>query len=338
LVDFDRVLLNTRKTVKIRLENLREVMCEWWYLNPNPPASVSAGPDKKKEVEFFSVFPLGGTLQPGQRQTIDVMFSPNADKAFQHKLLFRCTQNLKQFPLLVKGQGINNLSELLPENLKLGPVLPYDTSAISSFEIRNPMEHPIEIYSLDFDKQYNEEEEILKRIDNFGPNGSNEPIYQSYRKAGGEFWPAIKQADEIKLKQESLRGMIKKFEDQLNALVTEETALAEYQKEKAQREANAAAMEPDAAAEAAAKLPELVEPERDQEAISEERNRLTNDKGEIESQLADLAADSLEVKLPPALKDEKKLNVILIGPQGCGKTVAANYMAQEHQRCVIRMD
>jgi len=40
-----------------------------------------------------------------------------------------------------------------------------------------------------------------------------------------------------------------------------------------------------------------------------------------------LAADSLEVKLPPALKDEKKLNVLMIGPQGCGKTVAANYMA-----------
>jgi len=65
----------------------------------------------------------------------------------------------------------------VPENLKLGPVLPYDTSAISSFEIRNPMEHPIEIYSLDFDKQYLEEEEILKRIDNFGANGSNDPIF-----------------------------------------------------------------------------------------------------------------------------------------------------------------
>ena len=48
--------------------------------------------------------------------------------------------------------------------------------------------------------------------------------------------------------------------------------------------------------------------------------------------------DNLEVKLPPALKDENKLNVILLGPSGCGKTVAANYMAQEHQRAIIRMD
>ena len=37
--------------------------------------------------------------------------------------------------------------------------------------------------------------------------------------------------------------------------------------------------------------------------------------------------DNLEVKLPPALKEENKLNVILLGPSGCGKTVASNYMA-----------
>jgi ATP-dependent protease Clp ATPase subunit len=86
-------------------------------------------------------------------------------------------------------------------------------------------------------------------------------------------------------------------------------------------------MDAEAAADAATKLPELKEPERDQEAISEERNRLTNLKGEIEAQLTDLEADNLEVKLPPALKEEKKLNVLLIGPPGCGKTVAANYMA-----------
>lgn len=32
------------------------------------------------------------------------------------------------------------------------------------------------------------------------------------------------------------------------------------------------------------------------------------------------------------------MNVFLIGPDQCGKTTAANYMAQEHQRCVIRLD
>ena len=57
---------------------------------------------------------------------------------------------------------------------------------------------------------------------------------------------------------------------------------------------------------------------------------MTNQKGEIESRLTSLQMDVIEVKLPPALKEENKLNVILLGPSGCGKTVAANFMAQEH--------
>ena len=72
----------------------------------------------------------------------------------------------------------------MPENLKLGPVLPYQHTAIESFIIKNPMEHPIELYSTDFDKQDLEEEEILKRMDNFAPNGPNEPIFMPFRHAG----------------------------------------------------------------------------------------------------------------------------------------------------------
>lgn len=34
-------------------------------------------------------------------------------------------------------------------------------------EMKNPMEQAIEVYSVDFDKSYVEEEEILKRMDNF---------------------------------------------------------------------------------------------------------------------------------------------------------------------------
>lgn len=79
-LDFERVAVNTRKTVKIRLENLREVNCEWWYYNPAPVAQPTDG--KNKIVENFSVFPLSGSLMPGQRTSIDVMFIPNSDKPF----------------------------------------------------------------------------------------------------------------------------------------------------------------------------------------------------------------------------------------------------------------
>jgi polynucleotide 5'-kinase involved in rRNA processing len=84
--------------------------------------------------------------------------------------------------------------------------------------------------------------------------------------------------------------------------------------------------------------PELLEPEKTQEEISETRNNLTTSKGDLESKLAEMLTDALEIKMPPALKDEKKLNVILIGPESCGRSTAANFLAQEHQRSLIRID
>mmetsp|Transcript_8825 Transcript_8825/g.8173 ORF Transcript_8825/g.8173 Transcript_8825/m.8173 type:complete len:170 (+) Transcript_8825:2114-2623(+) len=163
-LDFMKVCVNTRKTVKIRFENLKEVPCDWWYYF-KPEISTAA--TVAKEGERFTVFPQSGTLLPGQKQTVDVMFIPNSDKPFAQKLTFKCKDNSKQFILNAKGQGIYYSVELTPELVKLGPVLPYDQNAIQAIELRNPMEQPIEVYSLDFDKKYIEEEEILKRLENF---------------------------------------------------------------------------------------------------------------------------------------------------------------------------
>ena len=59
---------------------------------------------------------------------------------------------------------------------------------------------------------------------------------------------------------------------------------------------------------------------------------LTNLLGELDGQLREMENDQIEVKMPPALKEEKKLNVIMLGPVSSGRTTAANYLAQEQQR------
>lgn len=169
----------------------------------------------------------------------------------------------------MKGQGIHYQLEMVPETIKLGPVLPYDRSAIQEFEIRNPMDQPIEVYSLDFDRQYYEEEEILKRLDNFAPNGSGEPLFLSLRRPGAEFWPAIKQQDETKRKIEAIKAEIKAVEAQLAENDAAEERLAAYAREKEHREANPKD-------ENGEDWPELEEPEVSQEQVSERRNTLTN--------------------------------------------------------------
>ena len=95
------------------------------------------------------------------------MFTPNVDKQFVQKINFKCKDNSKIFIINAKGQGVNFQVDFVPDTVKMGPVLPYSTAAIACIEMRNPMEVPIEVYSLDFDKQYIEEEEILKRLEQF---------------------------------------------------------------------------------------------------------------------------------------------------------------------------
>ena len=73
-------------------------------------------------------------------------------------------------------------------------------------------------------------------------------------------------------------------------------------------------------------------------SLQSEGDGLARKIGELEGKLAEMLTDQLEVKMPPALKEEKKLNVILLGPESSGRTTAATFLAQEQQRCLIRLD
>jgi hypothetical protein len=75
-LDFGKVCVQTRKTIKIRFENQKEVACAWKYAAGADAATAS------KEGERFQIMPQAGTLLPGQRQSVDVMFTPNSDKPF----------------------------------------------------------------------------------------------------------------------------------------------------------------------------------------------------------------------------------------------------------------
>lgn len=61
-LDFLKVVVGTRRTIKIRLENHKEVPCDWQYFYK---PDVSASKEGKEAGERFQVFPVAGTLLPG---------------------------------------------------------------------------------------------------------------------------------------------------------------------------------------------------------------------------------------------------------------------------------
>lgn len=77
---------------------------------------------------------------------------------------------------------------------------------------------------------------------------------------------------------------------------------------------------------------------KDEHPDEDKKTALTNQKASVEQQLAELETEGAEAKMPAAVKEKDKLNLVLIGPAGCGKTSVANFLQQEHQRQVVRLD
>jgi hydrocephalus-inducing protein len=75
--------------------------------------------------------------------------------------MINIVENHKPFYLSVRGNGAQVNLDFNTLNVNIGPVLPYDKFAHAVLEISNPNPYPTELYSLDFDKSYLAEEEIL---------------------------------------------------------------------------------------------------------------------------------------------------------------------------------
>ena len=63
--------------------------------------------------------------------------------------------------LHVEGGGSEPQLVFSPSLVKYEPVLPFSPGSETEITVSNPMPYPVEFYSLEFDKQYLEEEEVL---------------------------------------------------------------------------------------------------------------------------------------------------------------------------------
>jgi hypothetical protein len=206
----------------------------------------------------------------------------------------------------VKGQGAYYQVECVPDKVNLGPVLPYK-SVEAAIELRNPMDQAIEVYSLDFDRQYIVEEEVLKRHDNFanmvagGP--MPEPLYLPLRQPGSEFWPHLKMQDEKKRQLEALKKELADVEEQIGAhdMLEGKPQTGEDGSERPAEEV--------------------------QQEWEEKKTALFTQKSEQEAKIADAENEALPIKYPSAVKEHERLNLILIGPEKSGRTTVANYLA-----------
>ncbi|KAJ3159463.1 hypothetical protein HDU86_001781 [Geranomyces michiganensis] len=199
--DFGDVLCGLRKVASIKVQNANSTPCEW-SIATGPPSVTAKGNQKKKhnwqKLKEFDFFPSSGVLAPNETCMLSCHFIPSEDRVYEETLSIKINMNAKHVNLRVRGHGIQPRVEFEPDHLVLGPVLPASEGAVKRFTAYNPTNHPIEMYSVDFDKQYLEEEALLRKLDGY----VNGVTYAMPREMGAGLPDAIVESAMAKIKAE----------------------------------------------------------------------------------------------------------------------------------------
>lgn len=84
-------------------------------------------------------------------------------KLYESSLGIKLSQSSQRIVIRCSGQGLEPQLELDKQLLEFGPILPHSNGDEKEIVIRNPCSFPVEIYNLEFDKIYLEEEKVDKK-------------------------------------------------------------------------------------------------------------------------------------------------------------------------------
>jgi len=81
-------------------------------------------------------------------------------KLYENRLVMKLSQSTQRIVILCRGEGLEPRIEFDRPLMEFGPVLPHTAADEKDITIRNPCKFPLEIYNLEFDKVYLEEEKV----------------------------------------------------------------------------------------------------------------------------------------------------------------------------------
>ncbi|XP_073461747.1 hydrocephalus-inducing protein homolog [Aquarana catesbeiana] len=173
-VEFSAIQCGQCQIRSIQLHNQLPVPCEWTAVNQETNIKVDKHipmhlrkklrQEVKPKAPIFEVMPPHDVLLPGQKKNIEIKFQPQEEKLYSQRLVLQVAQSSQRVMLLVQGNGLEPRVEFTPSVLQLGPVLPFSPGDDLEVVVRNPCAFPVEFYSVEMDKQYLEEEKILRML------------------------------------------------------------------------------------------------------------------------------------------------------------------------------
>ncbi|XP_065674973.1 hydrocephalus-inducing protein homolog isoform X5 [Hydra vulgaris] len=171
-VEFGEVICGQCKLIALQIKNTSNVFCHWHFLQDleNKKSLNKKTARAPSQVSIFELLPSSGFLLPGQSQNVNVKFMPREEANYSKKLFIKLSQSTIQPFISCKGTGKEPHIELDNKVLIFPPVLPFCGKAEVIVKVTNPCTFPVEFYSLEFDKQYLEEEKILQSLHCYDDN------------------------------------------------------------------------------------------------------------------------------------------------------------------------
>ncbi|KAF1330314.1 Hydrocephalus-inducing protein, partial [Globisporangium splendens] len=162
MLDFGKLAVSTCHTMFTQLQNVSAVPAEWTV--KKPMGSV-------KDLNYFRVTPQSGVLAPGYKVNVQIDFVPDDNRHFAIKLPIKVTSNPKTRSITCRVEGSELRVSFHPPMVELGPMLPCSGIAEHAVEMRNDTDYPVEVFSLDFDQVYKEDEELLRHLPALNADG-----------------------------------------------------------------------------------------------------------------------------------------------------------------------
>ena len=87
-------------------------------------------------------------------------FRFHIQRKYDMHMTLRVNQSTQHIALACRGQGLEPRLEFARTEVAFGPILPHSQGDTQEVTVKNPCSFPIEMYSLEFDKVYLEEEMV----------------------------------------------------------------------------------------------------------------------------------------------------------------------------------
>ena len=203
-VDFGVVQIGISKKIFIKLENTKEINCDW---SASSVVLNQRSTNKKEDLIFskISIMPNHGSIPAGDKRIIELCFDPNEHRFYEEMISFVFKDSTRKLDLVCTGEGVIPSIEYPPNVLIFSPCMP-KTTVFRSFTIKNNSDFDICLVQTDKDQEIYDDERLLSEL-----QFTN--LRAKVRKLNDPFWIELKEEIEINRFKKNIETQILELEN-----------------------------------------------------------------------------------------------------------------------------